>query len=130
VPVLTAKQKQAGNRENDIFEIGYRYQTSDVAAAMGLAALEEFDELLALRRGLLEQYERELAKISGLILIGARRQDRTHAAWMCTIIAEGREALQKNCVNTTSSQARFTIETIDIPFLAGAGTIFRICSGK
>ena len=92
---IDRKAKQAGNWDNDIFEIGYRYQTSDIAAAIGLAALHEFDEVLAHRRGLLEQYERELANIPGLSLIGARRQDRTHAAWMCTILAEGREALQK-----------------------------------
>lgn len=92
---IDRKAKQAGTWENDISEIGYRYQTSDIAAAMGLAALDEFDEVLTHRRGLLEQYERELEKIPGLTLIGTRRQDRTHAAWMCTILAEGREVLQK-----------------------------------
>jgi perosamine synthetase len=89
------KAKQAGNWENDIFEIGYRYQTSDVAAAMGLAGLDEFDGVLAHRRSMLEQYERELVNIPGLTLIGGGYRDRTHAAWMCTILAERREALQK-----------------------------------
>jgi len=92
---IDREAKQAGNWANDIFEIGYRYQTSDIAAAIGLAALDEFDQILSHRRGLLEQYERELAGVPGLTLIGARRADRTHAAWMCTILAEGREALQK-----------------------------------
>jgi dTDP-4-amino-4,6-dideoxygalactose transaminase len=106
---IDRKAKQAGNWENDIFEIGYRYQTSDIAAAMGLAALDEFDAVLARRRGLLEQYERELAKIPGLSLIGARRQDRTHGAWMCTILAEEREALQKKLRerNIESSQVHY-----------------------
>ena len=106
---IDRKAKQAGNWDNDIFEIGYRYQTSDIAAAIGLAALHEFDEVLAHRRGLLEQYERELANIPGLSLIGARRQDRTHAAWMCTILAEGREALQKRLreQNIESSQVHY-----------------------
>ena len=67
------RAKQAGNWENDIFEIGYRYQTSDVAAAMGLAALEDFDGVLARRRGLLEQYERELANIPGISVVGLGR---------------------------------------------------------
>jgi perosamine synthetase len=89
------KAKQAGNWENDIFEIGYRYQTSDIAAAIGLAALDEFDEVLAYRRNLLDQYERELANIPGLSLIGTRHKDRTHAAWMCTVLVERRESLQK-----------------------------------
>jgi perosamine synthetase len=89
------KAKQAGNWENDIFEIGYRYQTSDIAAAMGLAALDEFDDVLAHRRSLLEQYEQELANIPGVSVIGTGHKDRTHAAWMCTVLAEKRESLQK-----------------------------------
>jgi len=106
---IDRKAKQAGNWENDIFEIGYRYQTSDIAAAIGLAALDEFDEVLAHRRGLLEQYERELGKIPGLTLIGARRADRTHAAWMCTILTERREALQNKLRehNIESSQVHY-----------------------
>jgi perosamine synthetase len=92
---IDRKAKQAGTWENDIFEVGYRYQTSDFAAAMGLAALDEFDGILAHRCSLLDQYERELANISGLTVIGAGRRDRTHAAWMCTVLAERREALQK-----------------------------------
>jgi perosamine synthetase len=103
------KAKQAGNWENDIFEIGYRYQTSDVTAAMGLAALEDFDGVLAHRRGLLEQYERELANIPGISVVGLGRWDRTHAAWMCTILAERREDLQKKlrARNIESSQVHY-----------------------
>jgi perosamine synthetase len=92
---IDRKAKQAGIWENDIFEVGYRYQTSDIAAAMGLAALDEFDDILSHRCSLLDQYERELANISGLTVIGAGRRDRTHAAWMCTVLVERRDALQK-----------------------------------
>jgi len=103
------KAKQAGNWENDIFEIGYRYQTSDIAAAMGLAALDEFDHVLGHRRCLLKQYERELANIPGLTLIGAGHRDRTHAAWMCTVLAERRQALQKKLreQNIETSQVHY-----------------------
>src|SRR5262249_42313136 len=106
---IDRKAKQAGNWENDIFEIGYRYQTSDIAAAMGLAALEEFDEVLAYRRSLLEQYERELADVPGLRLVGVGLGDRRHAAWMCTILAEYRDDLQKKLreQNIESSQVHY-----------------------
>src|SRR5262249_54477178 len=103
------KAKQAGNWENDIFEVGYRYQSSDLAAALGLAALEEFDSVLAHRRDLLEQYERELTNIPGLVIVGTGCRDRTHAAWMCTILVEGRENLQKKLreQNIESSQVHY-----------------------
>jgi len=106
---IDRKAKQAGNWENDIFEVGYRYQMSDIAASMGLAALEEFDQVLAYRRALLDQYERELANIPGLTVIGTGRRDRTHSAWMCTVLAEGREALQKKLreQNIESSQVHY-----------------------
>lgn len=106
---IDRKAKQAGTWENDIFEIGYRYQMSDVAAAMGLAALDEFDGVLAHRRSLLEEYKRELAHIPGLTFIGTGHRDRTHAAWMCTILAEGRDALQRKLreQNIKSSQVHY-----------------------
>ena len=91
---IDRKAKQEGTWQNDIFEIGYKYQMTDVAAALGLAALDEFDGTLALRQSLLREYERELGNIPGLALIGAGYQDRTHAAWMCTVLVEKREALQ------------------------------------
>jgi dTDP-4-amino-4,6-dideoxygalactose transaminase len=111
------KAKQAGNWENDIFEIGYRYQTSDIAAAMGLAALDEFEHVLAHRRSLLEQYERELANIPGLTFVGAGHRDRIHAAWMCTILADRREALQ------TKLRER-NIETSQVHYRNDRYTIF------
>lgn len=87
--------KQMGIWENDITEIGYKYQMTDIAAAMGLAALEEFDQTLALRKQLFKTYEKGLSGISGVKFIGGGYTDREHAAWLCTIIAERRFDLQK-----------------------------------
>jgi len=91
---IDRKAKQEGIWQNDITEIGYKYQMTDISAALGLSALDEFDEILSYRQSLLKQYERELSDIPGLMTIGSNYNDRTHAAWMCTILAEGREALQ------------------------------------
>jgi len=86
--------KQQGHWENDIKEIGYKYQMTDIAAAMGLAALEEFDEIFAHRRKLFEIYEKNLSDVNGLHFIGGGYTDRVHAAWLCTITAENRIGLQ------------------------------------
>jgi dTDP-4-amino-4,6-dideoxygalactose transaminase len=91
---IDRKAKQEGIWQNDITEIGYKYQMTDIAAALGLSALDEFDEILSYRQTLLKQYERELSDISGLVTIGSTNNDRTHAAWMCTVLVERREALQ------------------------------------
>jgi dTDP-4-amino-4,6-dideoxygalactose transaminase len=91
---IDRKAKQNGNWQNDIVEVGYKYQMTDIAAALGLAALDEFDQTLRHRQALLREYERGLEGLSGLSVIGVGYNDRTHAAWMCTVLAEKRESLQ------------------------------------
>jgi dTDP-4-amino-4,6-dideoxygalactose transaminase len=86
--------KQMGNWDNDITEIGYKYQMNDIAAALGLSALEEFDEVLSVRRGLFDRYSERLRGTPGLQIIGDGYTDREHAAWLFTVIVEDRYGLQ------------------------------------
>ncbi len=85
---IDRSNKQKGIWENDIWEVGYKYQMTDIAAAMGLAALHEFDKTLAYRQGLFEEYKKGLKDAKGIKLIGANSVDRTHAAWLCTALVE------------------------------------------
>ncbi|MDR2717119.1 MAG: DegT/DnrJ/EryC1/StrS family aminotransferase [Treponema sp.] len=87
--------KQEGHWDNDIKEVGYKYQMTDIAAALGLAGLEEFDNIIAYRRKLFSIYEKELQNIAGLTFIGGGFKDREHAAWLCTVVVERRVNLQK-----------------------------------
>ncbi len=87
--------KQKGIWENDIKDVGYKYQMNDISAAMGIAALEEFDDVLKLRKDLFFKYENLLNNIPGLQFVGGGYNDREHAAWMCTVIVEDREKLMK-----------------------------------
>jgi perosamine synthetase len=101
--------KQKGIWENDITEVGYKYQMNDIAASMGLAALEEFDEILSHRRLLFKTYESGLKNISGVKFIGGGYKDREHGAWLCTVIANDRENLQRKLRenNVESSQVHY-----------------------
>jgi perosamine synthetase len=92
---IDRSNKQKGIWENDIWEVGYKYQMTDIAAAMGIAALHEFDQTLAYRQKLFETYKKGLKGIDGIKLIGAEHTDRTHAAWLCTAIVERRESFMK-----------------------------------
>jgi len=67
---------------------------TDINAALGLAGLEEFEAVLAHRRMLLREYIVGLKGIAGLEFVGADREDRVHAAWLCTVLVERREDLQ------------------------------------
>jgi perosamine synthetase len=92
---IDRKSKQAGIWENDITEIGYKYQMTDIAAAMGIASLSEFDEQSKLRKELFETYEAELADCDLLKVVGGGFSDREHAAWLFTVLVEDRYTLQQ-----------------------------------
>ena len=92
---IDRSNKQKGTWENDIWEVGYKYQMTDIAAAMGLAALHEFDAMLAYRQKLFQAYRQGLAGINGIKLIGADHIDRTHAAWLCTTLVDKRVDFMK-----------------------------------
>ena len=68
---------------------------TDIAAALGLAAMEEIDQVMEYRKHLFKLYEQNLLNIPGLQFIGGNYSDREHAAWLCTIIAEDRFNLQR-----------------------------------
>lgn len=87
--------KQQAIWDNDIRDIGYKYQMTDISAALGLAALEEWDGVAAHRRRLFEIYERGLSDIPGVTFVGGGLSDRVHAAWLCTIFAKDRIKLQR-----------------------------------
>jgi perosamine synthetase len=73
--------KQGGTWENDIYEVGYKYQMTDIAAALGLAGLAELDEILETRRRLFQLYCDGLRDVRDVQLIGDGMDDRRHACW-------------------------------------------------
>ena len=101
--------KQKGIWENDIVEVGYKYQMTDLAAAIGLAGLEEFDSVLKRRKEIFSLYETELSSFSDVSIVGNEFDDRTHASWLFTIYADDRYNLQKKLkdVGIESNQMHF-----------------------
>lgn len=93
---IDRKAKFAGIWANDITEIGYKYQMTDIGAAMGIAGLAHLPLVLSHRRELLKAYEEGLKDVQGLYNVGSDSQtDRLHSAWLHTILIEDREGLQK-----------------------------------
>jgi len=87
-------QKQKGTWENDITEIGYKYEMTDIEAAIGLAGLEELDDVLAYRRSLYGRYVENLRNVSHIKIIDDFNPVKTHAAWLFTISVERRMQCQ------------------------------------
>jgi len=106
---IDRKAKQAGIWQNDIYEVGYKYQMTDISAALGLAGLSDFDRILAHRQALLAAYERGLADCREVQVVGLQRVDRTHAAWLCTVLVDRRQDLQAKLrkANIESAQVHY-----------------------
>ena len=86
--------KLGGIWANDITEVGYKYQMTDISAAMGLAGLGKIDEVLSHRKHLLDLYFAELNNIPGLSNVGKYQNvDYEHAAWLHTVVVENRQGL-------------------------------------
>ena len=86
---INRKRKQMGIWENDIKEIGYKYQMTDIAATIGLSSLESFDEHLRYRKKLFNYYKNGLNSIPGIQLLNDNDDIKYyHAAWLATVIVE------------------------------------------
>ena len=109
--------KQNGIWENDIVEIGYKYQMTDLAASIGLAAMEEIDEHLAHRQNLYKIYCELLKDAKGIRVIGSEYKDREHAAWLLTTEVDNRELLMKHLRS-------YSIESSQVHYRNDKYTIF------
>lgn len=91
---IDRKAKTEDRWKNDIVEIGYKYQMTDVAAAMGIEAMKLLPQTLSHHRALFEAYRQELKDIPSITFIGDDT-DHQSSCWLCTVLVERREDLKK-----------------------------------
>jgi len=91
---IDREDKQKGIWENDIKEVGYKYQMTDLGAAIGLAGLEEYDSVLDHRKKLYARYVYNLKNFSDVQIVDDFDPKKEHAAWLFTIFAKNRINLQ------------------------------------
>ena len=101
--------KSKGHWDNDIKEIGYKYQMTDISAAMGIAGLNEFPQTLELRKTLFRQYLSQLSSSNKVTVIADSNNYDGHAAWVFSIHVEKREKLQQKLIEQgiESSQVHY-----------------------
>ncbi|OGM76392.1 DegT/DnrJ/EryC1/StrS aminotransferase [Candidatus Woesebacteria bacterium RIFOXYA1_FULL_40_18] len=77
----------------DIWELGWKYQMTDISAAMGIEAMKVIDETLKHHRELFEAYWEGLKGIPGISFIG---DDKIHqsSCWLATALVENRDNLR------------------------------------
>lgn len=91
-----AKQKSRNKViwDGDIWELGWKYQMTDISAAMGIEAMRVIKKTMRHHRQLYESYRKGLKGIPGITFIG---DDKIHqsSCWMAMTLVEGRENLKR-----------------------------------
>ena len=87
-------KKQGGTWENDIKEIGFKYQMTDLGACLLLESLKEFKNISSHRKKIFNIYLKKLEKNNSIKIINATGKF-THSTWLFTIVTDKKDYLQK-----------------------------------
>lgn len=101
-------KKQGGTWENDIKEIGYKYQMTDLGAAILLDALKEFSKIKQHRKKIFSIYEKNLKNNKKVKVVNSVGKF-THSNWLFTILVDKKDLLQKKLrqSNIETNQVHF-----------------------
>lgn len=106
---------------NDITELGYKYQMTDIAASMGIEGLKSLHDQLQTRRELMAFYSHRLEDVPGIDVLDYTAG--TGAAWLCTVAVERREDLRRKL-------AEHGIESNQMHYRNDRYSIFRASRGN
>jgi perosamine synthetase len=106
---IDRKQKQLGIWKNDIKEIGYKYQLTDLGASIGYQSLLDFKKIINHRLKIYNIYLKHLSKNPNLICIHDYDKKKKCAAWLFTILTKKKNLLQKKLrlKNIETNQVHF-----------------------
>jgi perosamine synthetase len=106
---IDRNKKQQGVWKNDIKEIGYKYQMTDLGASIGYCGLLDFEKILKHRRKIYNIYLNELKKNKKIKIIHDYDKKKKTAAWIFTIALKERVFLQKELrkKNIETNQVHF-----------------------
>ena len=116
---IDREKKQGGTWENDIVEIGYKYQMTDVGARMLLDSLEDFSKIFAHRKKIFNIYKKELSKNENIKVIDTIDKKLSNSFWLCTLI------IKKDRIKLQNYLRKLKIETNQVHFRNDRYTIFK-----
>ena len=115
---IDRKKKQQGIWKNDVHEIGYKYQMTDIAATMGCDSLKEFNNIIKHRQKIYKTYLKELSKNKKVQCIHDYDKKKSHGAWLFTISVSNKDFVQKKL-------RQHNIETNQVHFRNDRYSIFK-----
>ena len=117
-------KKQGGTWENDIVDIGYKYQMTDIGAALLIDSMDEFGFIKNKRNSIHNIYAKNLENIPGLKCLKNKDQKSKPVIWLTTLLCDKKNYLQKKLREKL-------IETNQVHFRNDRYSIFKkFCKNK
>lgn len=102
-------KKQGGTWENDITEIGYKYQMTDLGARLLLDSLKDLKKISNHRKAIFHIYKKKLSQSKNIKVLDSKDRNLSNSHWLCTIYSNNRLVLQKKL-------RKYNIETNQVHF--------------
>ena len=102
-------KKQGGTWENDITEIGYKYQLTDIGACLLLESIKEFDLIKKHRNLIYKTYLDNIVQSKFLQCIISNDKKSDEVMWLFTIVSPYKDIIQKELrkKNIETNQVHF-----------------------
>ncbi len=88
-------KKQGGTWENDIKEIGYKYQLTDIGASLLLESIKEFNKIKSHRNLICKTYLKKIDKNNNIKFLTNTNKKIKPVMWLFTILTPFKDLLQK-----------------------------------
>jgi perosamine synthetase len=112
-------KKQGGTWENDITEVGYKYQMTDINARLLLDSIQEFPKIISHRKNIFNTYKKLLSANSNVKVLDTVDKSLTNSFWLCTILVKNKRVELQNYLR------KYKIETNQVHFRNDRYSIFR-----
>lgn len=86
------KENLLGEAKWDVTELGFKYQSNNISAAIILGNLVHLDQIINERNEMVKIYRDELSDVPGITLL-ERNDDRKSADWLFTVLVDNRNGL-------------------------------------
>ena len=102
-------KKQGGTWENDIKEIGYKYQLTDLGACLLLDSMKEYELIKSHRNSIYKTYVKNIIQNEKIKCVQAVDKNAKEVMWLFTIISRYKDIIQKKLreKNIETNQVHF-----------------------
>ena len=106
---IDRRKKQLGIWKNDIKEVGFKYQLTDLGASIGYQSLIDFKKIISHRLKIYNIYLKNLSQNPNITCIHDFDKNKNCAAWLFTILLKKKDFLQKKLrqKNIETNQVHF-----------------------